>query len=175
MGKKSVKENKNYYQESREYAGLTRAQASEAMDFVSESRIEKIESEKSEPHPEEILAMADAYKNPSLCNYYCSKKCPIGQQYVPEVKIRDLSQIVLEMLASLNSLNKEKDRLIEITADGVISDEELTDFAMIQDRLKQISLTIDSLQLWVNNTIASGAIDKDKLTEAQERIKGSVK
>ncbi len=145
------------------------------MDFVSESRIEKIESEKSEPHPEEILAMADAYKNPSLCNYYCSKKCPIGQQYVPEVKNRDLSQIVLEMLASLNSLNKEKDRLIEITADGVISDEELTDFAMIQDRLKQISLTIDSLQLWVNNTIASGAIDKDKITKAQKRIKGSAR
>ena len=32
-----------------------------------------------------------------------------------------------------------------------------------------------SLQLWVNNTIASGAIDNNKLTEAQERIKGSVR
>lgn len=171
MGKRSVKENKNIFQLSREEAGFTRAEASEALEFISESRIEKIESEKSEAHPEEVLAMAKAYHKAELCNYYCSRKCPIGQKYVPEVKMRELSQIVLEMLASLNSLNKEKDRLIEITSDGVISDNELMDFAMIQDRLDKIALTIDSLQLWVNHTIESGAIDKGKLAEAQEKIK----
>ncbi len=171
MGKKSTKENKNIYQLSREEKGLTRAEASESLEFVSESRIEKIESEKSEPHPEEVLAMAETYQKPELCNYYCSQKCPIGQEYVPELEMRELSQIVLEMLASLNSLNKEKDRLIEITSDGVISEDELMDFAIIQDRLGKISLTIDSLQLWVNHTIASGAIDKKKLAEAQEKIK----
>ena len=171
MGKKSVRENKNMYQLSREEAGMTRAEASEAMKFVTESQIEKIESEKSEPHPEEIMAMAEAYKKPSLCNYYCSKECPIGQEYVPEVKIKDLSQIVLEMLASLNALNREKDRLIEITADGIISDNELADFVTIQDKLNQISLTIDSLKLWVNNTIASGAIDKGRLEEARKKIR----
>lgn len=69
MGRKSVKENKNEYQLAREEANLTRAQAAELMQFVSESRIEKIESEKSEPHPDEILAMADAYKKPALCNF----------------------------------------------------------------------------------------------------------
>ena len=73
MGKKSVREDKNIYQLAREEAGLTRAAAGELMDYVSESRIEKIESEKSAPHPEEILAMADAYKKPVLCNgfVYC--------------------------------------------------------------------------------------------------------
>ena len=171
MVKKSIKENKNIYQLSREEADLTRAEASEALEFVSESRIEKIESEKSDPHPEEILAMERAYKKPGLCNYYCSQKCPIGQEYVPAVEMRDLSQIILEMLASLNSLNKEKDRLVEITSDGVISEEELLDFAMIQSRLEKIALTIDSLQLWVNHTISSGKIDPDKLKEAQEKIK----
>ena len=54
MGKKSTKENKNIYQTSREEAGLTREKASELMEFVSADRIEKIESEKSAPHPEEI-------------------------------------------------------------------------------------------------------------------------
>ena len=67
MGKKSIKENKNIYQVSREEAGLTRSQASEALVFMSDSRIEKIESEKCEPHPDEILAMAKAYKKPFLC------------------------------------------------------------------------------------------------------------
>ncbi len=171
MGKRSVKENKTIFQIGREDAGMTRAEASEALEFISESRIEKIESEKSEPHPEEVLAMEKTYKKTGLCNYYCSQKCPIGQEYVPEIEIRDLSQIILEMLASLNSLNKEKDRLIEITSDGEISDNELIDFALIQAKLEKISLTIDSLQLWVNHTIAVGEIDPKRLKEAQEKIK----
>ena len=158
MGRKSTKENKNIYQISRENAGFTREGAAEQLEYISSDRIEKIESEKSLPHPDEILAMADCYKNPSLCNYYCSHECPIGQEYVPEVKFKELSQITLEMLASLNSLEKEKNRLIEITVDGVISDEELNDFEKIQDQLAQISLAIDSLQLWVQKAIADGKI-----------------
>lgn len=159
MGRKSTKENKNIYQTSREGAGFTREAAAEALEFISSDRIEKIESEKSLPHPDEILAMADCYKNPTLCNYYCSHECPIGQEYVPEVKLKDLSQITLEMLASLNSLEKEKIRLIEITVDGIISDDEKEDFERIQDQLAQISMAVDSLQLWVQKAIADGKID----------------
>ena len=103
--------------------------------------------------------MADCYRNPSLCNYYCSHECPIGQEYVPEVKFKELSQITLEMLASLNSLEKEKNRLIEITVDGVISDDEMKDFEKIQGQLSQIAMAIDSLQLWVQKAIADGRID----------------
>ena len=160
MGRKSTKENKNIYQLSREEAGLTRDAAAEQLEYISADRIEKIESEKSLPHPDEILAMADCYKNPSLCNYYCSHECPIGQEYVPEVTFKELSQITLEMLASLNSLEKEKNRLIEITVDGVISDDELKDFGKIQEQLAQISMAIDSLQLWVQKAIADGRISQ---------------
>ena len=79
------------------------------------------------------------------------------------------AKIQEETLKILEKYPKEKDRLIEITADGVISDDELTDFAQIQNRLEKISLTIDSLQLWVNHTIASGSIDPDRLKESQKR------
>ena len=163
MGKKSVKENKNVYQLYREEAELTRAQASEKMVFISESRIEKVESEKSPIHPEEVLAMSKAYKRPELCNYYCSNECPIGIEFVPEVRIKDLSQIVLEMLASINTLHRQKDRLIEITEDGTIDDDELRDFVAIQKGLEKISLVADTLRLWMDNTIASGNIDQKKL------------
>lgn len=163
MGRKSTKENKNEYQLAREAANLTRAEASARMEYISESRIEKIESEKSEPHPDEILAMADAYKRPDLCNYYCSTKCPLGQEYIPHVEVKDLSQITLEMLATLNKLNSEKDRLIEITADGVISEDELEDFNRIKNQLAQISLTADSLQLWIDNTVAAGKLSPEQV------------
>ena len=163
MGKKSSITNKNIYLQTREEAGLTRAQASELMGYVSESRIEKIESEKATAHPEDVVAMSKAYKKPSLCNYYCSHECAIGQEQVPEIKEQTLSEIVLGMLSALNTLNKDKDRLIDITADGVISDDELPDFVRIQEQLDNMSMTLDAMKLWVENTIASGAIDKSKL------------
>lgn len=162
MGKKSTKENKNIYQISREALDLTREQASSLLEYVSPDRIEKIENERSLPHPEEILAMAKGYKAPNLCNYFCSQECPIGQQYVPEVKMKNLSQIVLEIVNSLNSLGRAKNRLVEITVDGEIAEHEYQDFAMIQKQLSQISLTVDSLQLWFEKTLADGKIDPEQ-------------
>ncbi len=163
MGRKSTKENKNIYQISRENMELSRDAAAEVLGFVSADRIEKIENERSVPHPDEVLAMAEGYKNPSLCNYFCSRECPIGREYVPEVKIKDLSQITLEMLATLNRLTKEKERLIEITVDGELTEDEIPDFVQIKDDLEKMALAIDSLNLWVDQTIASGKIDKNLL------------
>ncbi len=159
MGRKSTKENKNIYQISRETAELTRDSAAAKLEFISSDRIEKIESEKSFPHPDEILAMADCYKNPSLCNYYCSHECPIGQEYVPAVVAKDLSVITLEMLSTLNTLTREKDRLIDIAADGKVTGDEIPDFLKIKDNLENMSLAIDSLKLWLEQTIASGSIE----------------
>ena len=161
MGRKSTKENKNIYQISRENLGYTRDAASEKLGFISSDRIEKIENERSLPHPDEILAMADCYKNPALCNYFCSHECPIGKEHVPEIQSKELSQITLEMLATLNILSKEKERLIEITVDGEISEDEIPDFIKIRDQLDQMARTIDSLTLWVNNAIVSGKIDDE--------------
>lgn len=170
MGKRSTKENKNIYQLYREEAELTREKASEQMEYISADRIEKIESEKSYPHPDEILVMADCYKKPNLCNYYCSHECPIGKEFVPEVKLKDLSQIVLEMLASLNAIDKDKNRLIEITADGKLTADEYRDFASIENQLNKISLSADALKLWLQQTIMDGKIDKEELDKARNEI-----
>ena len=159
MGRASTKSNKNRYQLIREELGLSREKAGELLEAVTPERIEKIESGKSLPHPDEVLTMAAKYRRPTLCNYYCSNQCPIGQQYVPEIQIKDLSQIVLEMLASLNSMHRQKERLIEITADGRISGDELADFIYIQEELERISITVETLQLWSEKMLATGVID----------------
>ncbi len=159
MGRMSIKENKTEYQIYREEMGYSREKASEVLGWISADRIEKIENEKSNPHPDEVLAMSVAYKKPRLCNHYCSNVCPIGQEYVPEIKVKDLSQIVLEMLASLNSIQKKQERLIEITADGKIVDDEIEDFVHIQEELERISITVETLQLWAERMVATGVID----------------
>ena len=162
MARVSTKENKNIYHKTRESLQLSREAASELLETITPERIEKIENERSLPHPDEVLLMSDKYKQPSLCNYYCANQCPIGQEYVPEVKIKDLSQIVLEMLASLNALNKQRERLIEITVDGRISGDEIQDFIFIQEELERISIAVETLQLWSERMIATGMIDADQ-------------
>ena len=63
------------------------------------------------------------------------------------------------MLASLNSVGKQKERLIEITVDGEISGDEIEDFINIQEELERISIAVETLQLWSKRMIATGAID----------------
>ena len=119
MARVSTKENKNIYQLTRESLKLTRESASELLETISPERIEKIENERSLPYPDKVLTMAEKYRQPNLCNYYCANQCPIGQQYVPEIQIKDLSQIVLEMLASLNSMHRQRSGLSRSRRTGV--------------------------------------------------------
>lgn len=169
MARTSTKENKNLYQLTRENLELTREKASELLESITEDRIVKIEGEKCLPHPDEVLIMADKYNEPNLCNYYCSQQCPIGEVYVPEIKIKELPAIVLEMIASLNSMSKQKDRLIEIAADGTIGNDELEDFIDIQEELERISITVETLQLWSEKMMATGAIDIEKYNEIKNK------
>ena len=155
--------------QSKRYPNIAREAASELLESITPERIEKIENERSLPHPDEVLVMAEKYKQPSLCNFYCANQCPIGQQYVPEVKIKDLSQIVLEMLASLNSMGKQKERLIEITVDGKITGDELEDFIYIQEELERISIAVETLQLWSERMLATGAIDVEQYNAYKDK------
>ena len=168
MGRSSTRENKTRYQLAREELGLSREQASELLETIAPERIEKIESERSLPRPDEVLIMAEKYKTPSLCNYFCARQCPIGQQYVPEIRNSELSDIVLKMLASLNAMDRKKERLIEIAADGTISKDELDDFVRIQKELERISVTVETLQLWVEKMLANGRIDTEAYNKESE-------
>jgi len=59
-------------------------------------------------------------------------------------------------------MGKQKDRLIEITADGKISEDELEDFIFIQEELERISITVETLQLWSERMLATGVIDEEQ-------------
>ncbi len=171
MGKQSVRENKTIYQLCREECGLTREKASEGMAGISASRIEKIEYELQEPTPYDIVQMADCYKRPDLCNYFCSHKCMIGDRYVPEVEISELSNIILETIASLNEINPLTGRLIQIARDGKITDDEIKDFAFISKKLDEVSLAIDSLNLWIDKTAGENHLNIELLNLEKEKLK----
>ena len=94
------------------------------------------------------------YNKPELCNYFCTKECQIGKRYVPEVQtIHDLPQIAMELLSNLNALNRDKDRLIDITADGKITADEHADFEIFRQHLSDMSLAIETLKLWADKEL----------------------
>ena len=127
MGRRSTKEDKNIYQQSRENMDLSREAAEEILAFVSADRIEKIESGKSAPHPDEVLAMEQGYKDPELSNYYCTHECPIGMKYVQKAELKELPQLTVELLSALHAMegphygdrHSEKHLLAGALSDGV--------------------------------------------------------
>lgn len=161
------------YKDIRKSHSLTRDEVCDRASILNEplqpERLERIENGKFNISPDEVLLLSKIYGEPSLCNHYCAKECPIGEKYVPEIKVGDLAQIVLEMLASLNSMKKSQERLIEITADGVIADDEIEDFVFIQNELERISVTVETLQLWVEQMLADKKINLDKYNEIKNR------
>ena len=159
MGKRSVKENKNTYQLSREAAGLTREAAEGLMTFVSSDRIERIEGGKSVPHPDEVLAMERAYRDPTLPNYYCTHECPIGMKYVTEAELKELPQLTVELLSALNAMAEEKDRLIDISVDGRVNGFERKRFDTILEKLAVLDRSIRGMRIWIEHALASGKLD----------------
>ena len=161
MGRKSIRENKNIYQITRENLGLTREKAGELIPGFSPERIEKIENERVQIRPDDVKLMAEYYKAPGLCNYFCSQECPIGKGRTPRVESRELVQIAVETINGVNRLNREKERLLEIAEDGNISRDEYEDFAQIRETLEKIQVSVSTLQLWLEQKLAEGEIEED--------------
>ena len=142
---------KTVYLSKRKQLGLTREQASELItaQYISPDRLEKIENERLIARADEIVAIADAYNAPELTNYYCRHDCEIGKRFVPEVIPKELPQIAIETVNSLNRLDQIKERLLEIVEDGKITADEYTDFDKIKANLDKIVRSAESLQLWL--------------------------
>lgn len=130
MPRKSTKEDKNIYFKSREDAGYTREKACEIMN-ISQGTLERIEYGTQNATPYDVAAMADAYKKPSL-----------------------------PLLSNLNALNRDKDLLIDIASDGRIAEDELEGFSRITHDLEQMSVSIETMKLWIKSAVAIGAIQK---------------
>ena len=105
------------------------------------------------------MQMADCYKRPDLCNYYCSHQCAIGDRYVPRIEVTDLPNIIIETITSLNDITPLTSKLIQIARDGQITDDEIPEFAQISNKLDEISLAIDALNLWIDRTASKNNLN----------------
>ena len=158
MGKKATKAADNMYYLARSEASefnpeFTSRESAAEIIGIDRTRLARIELDTIAPYPEEVKAMADAYNMPELCNSYCAKECPIGQNSVKEVTIDDFDRLALKVLGSLKDIDSLRASLIAISEDGVIEESERGTFEGILDALEKISTNAKALQLWAIKNI----------------------
>ena len=101
---------------------------------------------------ESIALMADVYNAPELKLWYCSNVCPLGED-MPIPELAELDRITIRALSSFKKLSEVKDTLIDITADGIISEDEKPMLDNILNTLKEITAVTQSLILWAEKNI----------------------
>lgn len=158
MSKKATKAANNMYYLARCEAGesnpdfSSREKAAELIG-IDRTRLARIELDTIAPYPEEVKAMSEAYNTPELCNSYCARECPIGQNNVHEVTIDDFDRLALKVLGSLKDIDTLRASLISISEDGYIDKSEQATFEKILDSLEKISTNAKALQLWAIKNI----------------------
>ncbi|EKQ52410.1 MULTISPECIES: helix-turn-helix transcriptional regulator [unclassified Clostridium] len=104
-----------------------------------------------------VVRMADAYNAPELMNYYCCNECVIGKLTMAPVELCGIERLTIQILAVLNStsITKIKESLIDITADGKITEDEVPRLQEIIDTLDEISVKSQSLKIWAEKNLMS--------------------
>lgn len=119
---------------------------------IDRGRLYRIESSIVNPYPEEVHLMADLYNAPELRNYYCTEMCPLGCE-MPKAEVEDLDRIAVRALSVFRKLEKTKETLLDITEDGVISEDERADMQKILSDLEELSGIAQNLKLWVKKNM----------------------
>lgn len=114
---------------------------------LDRTRIAYIELGTVTPYPEEILILAEYYNAPELCNYYCSRQCPIGCRTMDALEIKELEAATLQLLSAIRSLPEITDSLVDIVEDGQIDEDEQETMESILYRLRQAANKIKALEL----------------------------
>lgn len=99
-----------------------------------------------------IMRMADLYNAPELRNYYCRNCCPLGGE-VPKVEMEELDRISIRALSTFRKIGETKELLLDITEDGVISEDEKGDLNKVLENLEELEQIAQSLKLWVKKNL----------------------
>lgn len=163
MGTKPTKARDNVFCKARLEAAKyndklrSRSGAAEVLGYASESTVSDWELGISIPAPEVVLKMSDLYNAPELENYYCTNMCPLGCN-IPKVDPEALDRISLRALATFRKVEETREILLDITADGVIAENEKADLQKVLDNLEELEQIAQSMKLWVKKNMQEDAL-----------------
>lgn len=99
---------------------------------------------------DKVVLMAELYGAPELKAWYCAEECPIGRGYpMPSAELSSVERTTMQLLKQLREADVRdvKDTLIDITADGVISDDERPELEKILEYLDGLIKAAGELRL----------------------------
>lgn len=99
---------------------------------------------------DKVVLMAELYNAPELKTWYCGSECPIGRSYpIPTDPLTSVERTTMRLLKSLKqaSVDEVRETLIDITADGVISEDERVDLAEILQYIDELIKAAGELKL----------------------------
>ncbi len=155
MGKDPMNENNNVYFKARKKAAIynerlySREGAAELLG-ISVSTLADYELGNTKVIPvDKVVLMADLYKAPELITRYCMSECPVHGFLPLATEEKSIQGIALRLLRDFNEskLNIMKEDLIEITEDGIISDDELPKLKNILEKLEKMAETISEMKI----------------------------
>lgn len=155
MGTACMKGNKNVYFHARKKASeynerlSSREGAAEALG-ISISTLADYELGITKFVPvDKVVLMADLYNCPELKTGYCKYECPIGKNIPLATSVRGIEGIALRLVKELdfNNIKDIENDLINIAADGVISEDEKPLLKMIIKKLDEVMIAISELKL----------------------------
>lgn len=119
---------------------------------IDRTKLARIELGSAVPYPEEVLLMADYYKTPELKGNYCREMCPLGKG-MPKIECQDLDRISIRALSSFRKINEAKDMLLDITADGIITEDEKPTLEKIIATLDEVNEVTQNLKNWIEKNL----------------------
>ena len=146
------------FMDARNKAGLSREKAAGLLN-VGTRTLQNYEFSFSIVPPETALRMQEVYQDPTLTARYCSDYCPIGQVFAHRVpENQHLCSAVLGLLKEQADVEKLREKLIEITADGIIDHHELPELERILEELMDLEKKIAEFKLHVAKMISIPAM-----------------
>ena len=155
MGRGPTNENTNMYFQARKKAAIynerlwSREGAAEMLG-ISVSTLADYELGNTKVVPvDKVVLMADLYKRPELITGYCMRECPVHGFLPLATEEKSLEGTTLRLLQNFNdtSLRNMRDNLIEITADGEITEDEVPTLKQIIEQLENMAEVISEMKI----------------------------
>ena len=108
---------------------------------------------------DKVVLMADLYRAPELKTWYCTSECPIGRGFpMPSGEVSTVERTVMALLKQLrtNNVQEVSNTLIDIAADGKVSDDEHDDLRSILSYLDDLIRAAGELRLLGEKVLNGG-------------------
>lgn len=132
---------------ARNAAGLSREEAAHRL-YIGTRTLADYESGRTIAPPDVVMRMSEVYGEPALTADYCAKVCPIGQVLAHCVERSEFAVVVLRVLKEFADVERLKDSLVCIAADGELHEHELDEFEAIMKEMVELEKCISELKFF---------------------------